>query len=107
MKVNRLPRMIYDWELENEDNDNTWAAYTKILLENLNINDYLIKQKITETTDEWYKLIHDKIQDREQKEWRQRAMLKPKLRTYTKYKKMLKDEEYLKNEDAIGRMRRR
>ena len=30
-------------------------------------------------------------------------MLKPKLRTYIKYKKMLKEEEYLKNEDAIGR----
>ena len=103
MKFNRLPRMIYDWEKENEDDDNSWAAYTKRLLANLDLNEYWLKQKITETTDEWSKLIHDKIQEREQKEWRQRAMLKPKLRTYTKYKKMLKEEEYLKNEDAIGR----
>ena len=48
-------------------------------------------------------MIREKIQEREQKEWRQRALSKPKLRTYTKYKKLLKEEEYLKNEDIIGR----
>ena len=103
MENNRLHRMIYDWEKENEDNDNSWAAYTKKLLENLNLDDYLLKQKTTETIDEWNKIIHDKIQDREQRELLQRAKLKPKLRTYIKYKKKLREEEYLKNEDAIGR----
>ena len=29
--------------------------------------------------------------------------MKPKLRTYIKYKKILKEEDYLKNEDSIGR----
>ena len=31
------------------------------------------------------------------------ALSKPKLRTYIKYKKTLNEEEYLKNEDTIGR----
>ena len=52
---------------------------------------------------EWNKLIQRKIQEREQREWRQRALSKPKLRTYIKYKKILKEEEYLNSEDAIGR----
>ena len=103
MDKNRLPRMIYDWGKDNSDNNNSWIAYTKRLLENLKLNEYWLKQKITITTAEWNKIIHVKIQDREQKEWRQRALLKPKLRTYIKYKKILKEEDYLKNEDSIGR----
>ena len=78
-------------------------SISKRLLENLKLNEYWLRQKITITTAEWNKIIHVKIQDREQKEWRQRALLKPKLRTYIKFKKILKEEDYLKNEDSIGR----
>ena len=51
----------------------------------------------------WNKLIEGKIQESEQREGRERALAKPKLRTYVKYKKELQEEEYLKNEDTTGR----
>ena len=50
-----------------------------------------------------YKLIQTKIQEREQKSLIHISLSKPKLRTYIKYKKILKEEDYLKNEDTIGR----
>ena len=103
MKNKRLPKLIYDWEKENEENENSWIAYTKKLLRELNLEEYWDKQEINNTKGEWNKLIYDKIQEREQKEWRERAQSKPKLRTYIKYKTILKEEDYLKNEDAIGR----
>ena len=70
MKFTRLSRIMYDWENENGDDDNSWVAHTKRLLAHLNLNEYRLKQKIRETTDEWNKLIHDKIQETEQKEQR-------------------------------------
>ena len=103
MDNTRLPRLVYEWELKNEDRNNCWAKYTKKLLLDLELDDYWLKQEIDKNREQWNKLIHDKIQEREQKEWRQRALLKPKLRTYVKYKLILEEEKYLKNEDAIGR----
>ena len=103
MDNTRLPRLVYEWELKNEDRNNCWAKYTKKLLLDLEIDYYWLKQEIDKNREQWNKLIHDKIQEREQKEWRQRALLKPKLRTYVKYKLILEEEKYLKNEDAIGR----
>ena len=48
-------------------------------------------------------IYRKKIQEREQREWRQRALKKPNLRTFTKYNFFFKQEEYLKNGDEIGR----
>ena len=103
MKEKRLPRLIYEWQKENYDDNDSWIAYTKKILVELDINEYWTSQEINKNKTEWNNLIRDKIQEREQKEWRQRALSKPKLRTYTKYKEILKEEEYLKNEDTIGR----
>ena len=77
--------------------------YTKKLVVELDLQSYWISQKLNMNKAEWNKLIQRKIQEREQREWRQRSLSKPKLRTYIKYKKILKEEEYLNSEDAIGR----
>ena len=103
MKQDRLPKMIYEWERQMDERKDSWLAYTKKLLIDLDLEEVWIRQEIKESTNEWNKLIEKKIQEREQREWRQRALKKPKLRTYTKYKLLLKEEEYLKNEDEIGR----
>lgn len=103
MKNTRLPKLIYEWEKDSVVNDSSWITYTIKLLRELNLDEYWNKQEINKTKDEWNKLIYNKIQEREQKEWRERSQLKPKLRTYIKYKTILKEEDYLKNEDAIGR----
>ena len=103
MKEKRLPRLIYDWQKEQKYHNDSLLLCTKKLLVELDLHDYLISQKINMNKAEWNKLIQRKIQEREQREWRQRALSKPKLRTYIKYKKILKEEEYLNSEDAIGR----
>ena len=103
MDEKRLPRLVYDWEKENIDTNKSWITYTKQLISELELDEYWTKQEINKNKAEWNKLIQDKIQVREQREWRQRAKSKPKLRTYIKYKQILKEEEYLKNEDAKGR----
>ena len=103
MKIKRLPRLIYECQIEKEENIESWITYTKKLLIELDLREYWIAQEIKKTNDEWNKIIYDKIQEREQREWRERSLAKPKLRTYTKYKQILKEEEYLKSEDAIGR----
>ena len=99
----RLPKQIYVCEKENQGYNNSWVTYTKKLLSQLNLQDFWIQQKINKTKEEWNKLITEKIQIREQREWKQRALSKPKLRTYVRYKKILKQEDYLKCEDSLGR----
>ena len=103
MNNKRLPKQIYECEKENQDNNKSWVTYTKKLLSELNLQDFWIQQKINKTKEEWNKLITEKIQIREQREWKQRALSKPKLRTYVRYKKILKKEDYLKCEDSLGR----
>ena len=46
MKNKRLPELIYDWEKENKENENSWIAYTKKLLMELNIEEYWDMQEI-------------------------------------------------------------
>ena len=103
MREGRLPRLIYEGQKEQADHEHSWTAYTKKLLMELDLQDFWQSQKITLNKNGWNNLIEEKIQEREQREWRRRALSKPKLRTYIKYKEILKEEEYLKNEDTIGR----
>ena len=103
MNKKRLPKQIYEWEKEKKEDSKSWVSNTKKLLTELYLQDFWIQQKINKTKTEWNKLITEKIQIREQKRWSKRALSKPKLRTYVKYKKILKKEDYLKSEDSIGR----
>ena len=51
----------------------------------------------------WDKELREKIQEREEKEWRERMNTKPKLRTYRTLKQTLKFEPYLKHDDPQAR----
>merc|ERR550525_1244761 len=103
MNENRLPKLIYNSEIGSADNENTWIDYTKNLLKDLNLNHYWVRQRINKSESQWNKIIFDRIQKREQTNWLERAHSKPKLRTYIKYKTTLTEEDYLRNDDPIGR----
>ena len=38
MKEKRLPRLIYEWQKENDEENESWVAYTKKLLVELDLN---------------------------------------------------------------------
>ena len=102
MNPTRLPKLIYDWE-GIEHKGSSWKAYTKKLLISLNLKEYWENQEIKESQEQWNRLIHDKIQEREKNEWRKIMEKKPKLRTYRQIKKNLKLETYISHEDGKGR----
>ena len=102
MNNERLPKRVYDWELKRKTR-NCWTAYTKKILIELGLREAWEKQEAKENKEEWNRLIFDRIQDREQKNWRKRMTEKPKLRTYRKVKRKLEIEEYLKSQDKKGR----
>merc|ERR1719469_278999 len=56
-----------------------------------------------ESKSEWDGLVRDRIHRREEELWLMRALNKPKLRTYTKFKRNLRMEKYLQAEDGVGR----
>ena len=87
----------------NDGGEDSWVSYTKDLLISLNLEEEWKNQETGKSTSKWNTLIEERIQEREQTEWYQRAVRKPKLRTYIKYKSVLKQEEYLENEDEVGR----
>ena len=84
----RLPKLIYKWEIES-GNKNSWIDYTKKLIQELDLEEYWNKQDTTKSKREWDKIIENKIQEREEKSWNHRMQQKPKLRTYIKYKNTL------------------
>ena len=51
----------------------------------------------------WNKELRDKIGEREEREWKQRMMIKPKLRTYRSLKHTLSFEQYLTHDDRRAR----
>ena len=102
MKQDRLPKLMYEWERE-EGLENTWCKNTERIMRELGLEDYWIIQKTTVNQSEWNKLIKDRIQMREEFLLLRRMKNKPKLRTYIQFKKKLRQEEYLANEDGIGR----
>jgi hypothetical protein len=47
------------------------------------------------TEEEWNKLIRERIHEREQVKWRTQCLMRPKLRTYAKLKRVLRPETFL------------
>ena len=103
MKRERLPRKVYEWEIKRKANKKNWTSYTKKILGELGLGEYWKKQEVKEKKDEWNRLIEERIQEREQKQWWKIVNERPKLRTYRKVKNVLAFEDYLKINDEKGR----
>ena len=103
MKKERLPRIVYEWELRRRKGRRSWIKYTKKLLLELGLGKYWEEQAVKESKGEWGELISKKIHEREQKEWWRAVVERPKLRTYRLVKKKLEFEHYLAIEDEGGR----
>ena len=102
MDKQRLPRRVYDWELDS-DTKRSWTDYTEKILKELGLGRFWETQQVEESKDEWNKLIEKRIQTREQDKWWKAVRESPKLRTYRLVKTKLQFEEYLNNDDQKGR----
>ena len=102
MDRERLPRRVYEWELERDFNKG-WIGMTKKLLRELGLEEHWNRQYIEESKGMWGKLIWEKIQEREERQWWEDVCSKPKLRTYKEVKKKLVREKYLSSQETKGR----
>ena len=102
MNGKRLPRKVYDWETR-KDTKKTWTNYTRKLLKEIGLEEYWVSQKVDLNQKDWYNIVDERIQAREQRNWRKKLNEKPKLRTYRRFKNNLALEDYLESEDIRGR----
>ena len=103
MDEGRLTKVAYKVELRNMENG-SWATVTKKLLGKLGLGEYWNNQRVVENKEEWGRIVRERIQEREQKDWRERMNNCTQLDTYVVLnKKELKLEEYLTLEDEKGR----
>jgi hypothetical protein len=79
---------------ENMMMTKTWCSYTRELMRELHLEEEWTTEQVPEE-EEWNALIRERIHNREQIVWRIQCLLKPKLRTYSTLKKVLKPEPYL------------
>lgn len=107
MTEDRLVKIVYKeshQRLEEEErkrergeettSTDTWCKYTKELLGELQLGNVWAEQRVPPES-EWNKLIRDSIHAREQLHWRTTCLTKPKLRTYSKLKRVLRKEPLL------------
>jgi hypothetical protein len=102
MEGNRVPKITYQTSrhrLEDEHKHeaeitDSWCVYTKKLLTELNMGDRWRDERV-EDEETWKTLIKEKIQEREETDWKTAVNSKPKLRTYKLLKKRLQIENYL------------
>ena len=92
MDKQRLPRRVYDWELDSGAK-RSWTDYTEKILKELGLGRFWETQQVEESKDEWNKLIEKRIQTREQDKWWKAVRESPKLRTYRFVKTKLQFEE--------------
>ena len=102
MNRKRLPRKVYDWETR-KDTKKTWTNYTRKLLKEIGLEEYWVSQKVDLNQKDWNNIVEERIQAREQRNWRKKLNEKPKLRTYRRFKNNLALEDYLESEDIRGR----
>ena len=102
MHKDRLPKIVYEWELRRKT-QNCWTAYTKKLLVELGLEEYWQNQMVEKSKSEWNTIVEDKIQESEQESWQKKMAERPKLCTYRKVKDKLEHEVYLNTCDKKGR----
>ena len=73
-----------------------WCSQIEKTLISLDLG-HLWDSQLVGSEKDWKTLIRLSIQSREEKEWREEMLLKPKLRTYRTLKLVLEKEEYLES----------
>ena len=102
MGPERLPRKVYNWE-RRSGRTNSWTKQTEEIMEQLGLAEVWKRQDTGGNKEDWEKLLNQRIQEHEQKRWEGEMKRKTKLRTYIKFKKELRQEKYLEDEDSKGR----
>ena len=102
MTDDRIVKRIYRVSrnrMEREESEripitSTWCKYTRDLMMKLNLEEEWYTEEVG-TEEEWNHKIRERIHEREERKWRNKCLLRPKLRTYVKLKRKLKREVYL------------
>ena len=102
MEETRLTKIVYIWE-KTLNLPQSWCAHTRKLLVELGLGDCWENQDMLDLPAGWNTIIWDKLQKREEDNWKRIMANKPRLRTYRRFKQELVLEEYLKAKDQRGR----
>lgn len=106
MGEERLVRQVYEQGRravqQGTAKANTWCVYTRELLGELGLEEHWETNE-TPGLEEWDLVLREKIEEREQRAWREGVERKPKLELYGRIKTELKMERYLEIEDVRGR----
>ena len=107
MSSRRLVKQVYTHSRARfqAGESSKWCKYTYTLLKQLGMEDTWEKEHLTEEeVKEFEREIRDKIHSKEEIEWKERMLTKPKLRTYRTLKHTLEfEQEYLSYHDRQAR----
>jgi hypothetical protein len=106
MADSRLVKQVYVESRKRQEGgkQSKWCADTKALLEGLGMEGAWARRNWTEEEQKgWNSAVWKAINSKEEQEWKERTMKKPKLRTYRLLKKELCFEAYLTDEDRKAR----
>jgi hypothetical protein len=106
MADSRLVKQVYVQSRKryDEGKQSKWCAETKAMLVGLGLEEEWNRRKWTEKEQKaWNSTVWTAIHSKEEQEWKERTMKKPKLRTYLLLKKELCFEAYLADEDRKAR----
>jgi hypothetical protein len=98
------------WEVYQEcrkrvgGDEEAWCDYTRKCMRDLELDEWWESQDDMEIeADDWRSMVFEKMQNKEQEEWRVRMEGKSKLRTYRLFKQVLEREPYLEQGTASQR----
>ena len=102
-EVAEIVNEVYELERKRDyEGKKTWATDTRRILKKVGLEEYWWTEKKVQKS-KWKKLVCEKIQRFEEKEWRERIWNNKKLRWYRRVKSTLKFEDYLQDEWIQGR----
>jgi hypothetical protein len=107
MEEDRLVKRVYlvrrlRFRRGGSTDSKNWCYQTMEILESLGLGHMWESEEIG-SEEAWNSLITSAIRGEEQRVWRERVGLKPKLRTYEKLKYVLEQEDYLEEADPERR----
>ena len=106
MPSRRLVTQVYAFSRARYEagEQSRWCKHTHALLTELGMEDLWLRGYITQKEEKnWDSTLRAKIHTREEEQWKERSITKPKLRTYNTFKHSLSFEEYLTHDNKHNR----
>ena len=93
----KLVKRIFIWDLHHSNNN--WGSEIKSIMENINMTDHFYNKTTVDL-----KLAENTLNQKTSLTWKSELQIKPKLRTYIKFKENFETESYVKF--CINRLQR-